>query len=315
MNNKQLPRDVFLYLLAVLTLGMVSVNFGTLLFQLVNTYVPDILTDRYTHGQYAGSIRWAVATLVIVFPVFFWVTRFLKKDIEKNPEKRDLKIRRWLLYLTLFVAGVVIIGDLVALVYNFLEGELTLRFSLKIAVILLIASAVFYYYLNELRDMARNLKTLTWMVIVLVIAAAISGIMVAGLPQSQRLKRIDEQRIFNLQDIQGHIIAYWQSKNKLPANPDDLRDDISGFIPPTDPQTDQTYEYAVLKPLSFRLCAVFETSNREDMLPLAVGFREPKQALPYPAYEETVWTHDKGRACFERTIDPERYKLQPVPLR
>src|SRR6266498_490569 len=154
-SNKNLPRDVFLYLLAIVALGMTAVNFGTLLFQFINIYVLDVISsDLRYQSAYYSSIRWAVSTLIIVFPVFLWVSRFLKRDIDRNPEKRELKIRKWLLYLTLFVAGVVIIGDLVALVYNYLQGELTLRFFLKVISILFIASSIFYYYLNELREKA-----------------------------------------------------------------------------------------------------------------------------------------------------------------
>src|SRR3989344_356135 len=148
--NKNLPRDVFLYLLSVVTLVASAISFGILVFQYINVYFPDLLTDYYfSPSSYYGSIRQALAALIVIFPVYIWVSRFLKKDINENPEKRDLKIRKWLLYFTLFVAAIAIIIDLIVLLNNFLEGELTLRFILKVISILFIASSVFYYYLNE----------------------------------------------------------------------------------------------------------------------------------------------------------------------
>jgi len=43
-------------------------------------------------------------------------------------------------------AALVVIGDLVALVYNFMGGDLTARFVLKVGAILVVAGAVFGYY-------------------------------------------------------------------------------------------------------------------------------------------------------------------------
>lgn len=308
-TQKTLPRDVFLYFLNVIVLAMVAVNLGVLLFQFVNVYVPDVLQDRYSYpGNYDGAIRWAVATLVIVFPVFVWVTRFLKRDIAANPEKKELKIRRWLLYLTLFVAGLVIIGDAIALVYNFLEGELTLRFFLKILVIMAIASKVFFYYLNTLRDQRpKALRMLERFTMAVVAVAVVAGLLIAGLPQNRRLARLDEQRIYDLQNIQSQVISFWQSKNRLPNNLDELRNDISGFTVPTDPETRQTYKYVTKGKLQFELCATFKTDASQ------IDSNVPKAVPAGSVYGEN-WTHGVGEVCFERTIDPEIYQIPGKPI-
>jgi hypothetical protein len=91
------------------------------------------------------------ASLIIAFPVFLYVSWLLNKAIVKDPEKRSSKIRKWLTYITLFVAAGVIIGDLIALVFNMLGGELTLRFILKVLTVGSIAGSIFGYYLIELR--------------------------------------------------------------------------------------------------------------------------------------------------------------------
>lgn len=312
MENKHLPRDVFLYLLAIVTLVMVSVNLGVLLFQYINIYIPDIAQDRYAYPEsYYGSIRWAVASLVIVFPVFLWVTRFLKRDLAANPGKRDLKVRKWLLYLTLFVASLVIIGDLVALVFNFLQGELTTRFTLKILSVLAIAVSIFYYYLNELREGgAKELKAFSWSVIGFTAAAIIAGFVVAGSPQSQRLVRLDQQRVNDLASIQSQIVNYWQSKSRLPAKLSELDNPLAGFAVPLDSETGLPYEYAALGGLKFELCATFKTSNLNKA-------SEPQgQIYPKDPYGlDSSFLHDIGRYCFERTIDPDLYQPFEAPVR
>jgi hypothetical protein len=58
-------------------------------------------------------------------------------------------VRRWLTYVTLFLAAGVLVGDLITLVYNVLAGELTLRFVLKVLIVGAIAGAIFWFYLRE----------------------------------------------------------------------------------------------------------------------------------------------------------------------
>src|SRR3989344_653779 len=297
------PRDVFLQLLAVVALYASAISFGALLFQFTNLALPDPLTDMYERSR--DPIRWAVSALVVVFPVYAGVMFFLRKDETAHPEKRELKIRKWLLYFTLFAAAVVIFGDIIALVYNFLRGELTARFLLKIASIFFIAATIFGYYLWNLKMevMASRDPRMRWFVygMAAVIAAAIvGGFVTAGSPFEERARRFDERRVQNLQEIHWQIISYWQRKEVLPAKLDDLRDPISGFVPPRDPETGAEYEYRASGALAFELCASFDTPSTAGPM---IGPR-----LVGSEFDATYnWMHESGRACFERTIDPEFY--------
>ncbi len=143
-------REAFMYLLMFLTLYISSVSFGTLLFQFVNRLLPDPLQLQYYEGM-IGAIRMATASLIIAFPVFMLMSWLLARGMAKEPEKRGSKIRRWLTYITLFIAAGIIIGDLITLIRTFLDGELTLRFILKVLIILVIAGTIFGYYLWNMR--------------------------------------------------------------------------------------------------------------------------------------------------------------------
>ena len=152
ISEKTSPKDVFLHLLAIITLYVAAGGLVTLLFQYVNVFFPDPLVDGYYSIQSAyGAIRWAISTLIIVFPVYVLTSWFLNKGYVANPSKRNLRIRKWLIYFTLFVAAVVIIGDLVTLIYNLLGGELTIRFFLKILAVLTVAGSIFSYYFWDVR--------------------------------------------------------------------------------------------------------------------------------------------------------------------
>ena len=61
-------------------------------------------------------------------------------------------MRRWLTYLTLFVAASILIGDVTSIVYNLLGGEITTRFALKVLTVGAITGSVFAYFHHDLRQ-------------------------------------------------------------------------------------------------------------------------------------------------------------------
>lgn len=301
--TRTLPRDVFMYLLMVIALGVTAVNVGTLLFQYINLAVPDPAAGSYATDSARGLIRWSVSSLVIFFPVLAWVTRFTGRDTKAHPEKRELKVRRWLLYFTLFVAGLILIGDAVALVYTFLQGDLTLRFVLKVISILLVAGTVFSYYLRQLHDPARSIL-LGRLAAGAVGVVLVAGFWLAGSPSSQYHMRLDQQRAGDLQSLEYQLINYWQSKGALPATLDGLRDGtIGGFTVPRDPLTGDAYGYRILGARSYELCATFDLPSQDDSRSMA------------PQGMFSAWDHDAGYQCFQGTIDPQRYPVtKPRPL-
>jgi len=317
-ETRNLPRDVFMYFLTIITLVASAVNLGILIFQFINIYFPDILSDyNVGNSAYFGSIRQALAFLIVVFPVYVWASRFIRRDIKANPEKKDLRIRRWLLYLTVFAAGLVIIGDLVTLLQTYLNGEISVRFILKVVTIFFIAGSVFYYYFRELKvDEGEKgswnmlgIRAFPWAVISVVLAAVIAGFFIAGTPTDRRIARFDERRVQDLSSIQSQIITYWQNKKVLPPVLGDLTNDILNITVPVDPKTGGAYEYKILGSLKFQLCATFETENRGDInnIGLKTAPLDNPQAVESMAIN-SVWDHGIGRTCFERTIDPDIFK-------
>ena len=143
-------RDAFLYFVLFSTLYVSAFHFGNLIFDFINRAFPDpAFSDRY--GYAASAVRWSIASLIIAVPVFLFVSSRTSAAIRTDPAKRGSKARRWLTYLTLSIASVVLIGDFITLVYNVLSGELSVRFMLKILTVATIAGGVFGYYLWDLR--------------------------------------------------------------------------------------------------------------------------------------------------------------------
>jgi hypothetical protein len=143
-------RDAFLYLVMFATLYYTVWHLGSLLFDLINHALPDPAAVR-GYDYFSSSMRWSVASLLIAFPVFAFVANRLAKELRAHPIKRLSPVRRWLTYLTLYLAAIALICDVTTLVYNLLGGELSLRFVLKVLVVAAIAGCVFGYYLHDLR--------------------------------------------------------------------------------------------------------------------------------------------------------------------
>jgi hypothetical protein len=143
-------REAFLYLLLFTTLYLSCYHLGSLLFDLINRAYPDPAVRGFIFSS-ADSMRWSVSFLIVAFPTFLFLAHSIAGDVARHPLKRLSPVRRWLTYLTLFIAASSVISDLIALAYHILAGELVLRIALKILVVLVIAGAVLGYYLADLR--------------------------------------------------------------------------------------------------------------------------------------------------------------------
>lgn len=309
--SKTTPKDVFLHLLSMVTLYISVISAVVLLFKYVDTAFPDAVRYYSQSGTFS-AMRSAIASLIVAWPIFICVNRFIQKEYKQIPAKKGLGIRKWLTYLTLFVAAIVIIVNLIMLIFNFLDGELTTAFVLKTISILAIIGSVFTYYTWDIKHSetkgAENKKLLAWVSSIAVIVAIVSGFFVMGSPAKQRAVRLDEQRIQHLVRIQNEVIAYWQDKEALPASLEDLSDSLSSFESPADPITDKAYVYEVADELRFRLCATFETESTESPVEYDYYY--------YSSAVQSNWTHGSGYSCFERTIDPERFQIdKPVMVR
>ncbi|MDD5586107.1 MAG: DUF5671 domain-containing protein [Alphaproteobacteria bacterium] len=145
-------REAFLYLVMFSTLYTSAFHLGDLLFDFINRAFPDPAASDYSYrGNFWDSMRWSVSSLIIAFPIFLFTARYIGRELVLNPIKRLSPVRRWLTYITLFIALSILIGDMTALVYNVLGGELTARFLLKVIVVAVIAGTIFWYYLSDLR--------------------------------------------------------------------------------------------------------------------------------------------------------------------
>jgi hypothetical protein len=151
-------RDAFTYVVMFSTLILSCYNLGDLIFRLIDRSFPDPAIERYETWS-LQAIRWSLSSLIVAFPVFLYAASLIGKAVRRDPTKRASRVRRQLTYVTLFIASCVLIADFITVVYNFLGGDLTTQFVLKVLTAAVIAGTVFGYYLWDLRGDEQHPET------------------------------------------------------------------------------------------------------------------------------------------------------------
>ncbi len=309
--SKTTAKDFFLYLAVFVGLYASTISFQTLAFSIIEKIFP--LSNEY-YADPDMAIRNTVAVLIIFLPAFIYVSKIVNKDLKNNPDKKEIWIRRWLIYFTLFVAGIAVAVDLVILIQRFLSADdMTLRFILKVILVLITTASIFRYYLYDLKrdasEFKKGAKIFVWTMSCIALVAIIYGIVLVGTPSEQRAKRMDSQRINDLRNIQNEVVyTHWQNKGDIPSKLEEMNDPISGFIVPTDPETKENYTYKKLSKNSFELCATFRTSASTTVN--SISGKETSQAYPYGTrLENENWSHEATTTCFKRVIDEKIYQV------
>ncbi len=307
---KTTPKDFFLWAGAMVTLYASVVAFIGLVFDYINYAFPDTALVSYYSDPYSSGIAYEMAALIVLAPMFLILMHIIRRDIARDESRAQVWVRRWTLFFILFAAGAAIVVDLIVLLTAFLSGEeLTLRFLLKVLLVLLVAAAGFMHFTADIRGywaaFPKRAQYVNWAVAALVAVTVVAGFFIVGSPSQARQMRLDQQRVENLAYIQAEITRYFQSKQKLPATLDELVDPLSYFVVPMDPTTGAAYEYRMVDAKTFELCATFALPSDARA--------EASRAKTSPIDEN--WQHEAGRTCFTRgPIDPELYPAyKPLP--
>lgn len=305
------PKDFFLWAGAMISLYVSVVSFLALFFDYINVAFPDPLNPVV--DPYSTGIRLAIASLVVLFPVFLILMYFIRRDVAKYHEKKNLWVRRWALVLTIFIAGATLVIDLITLINTYLNGELTTHFILKVVIVFLVMAAGLMHFLADMwgywDENPSYARSVAIAVAILIVGTVAAGFLIIGTPGQVRLYRFDDEKVSDLQSIQSEIVGYWQSDGALPANLSDLSDSISGYSVPTDEQTGAAYDYKLLGTYSFQLCADFNAPTQADSPTLETSAVPEPMGVSGQDLAQDSWYHGAGDVCFTRTINPNRYPV------
>lgn len=294
MQSTQAPKNFFIQIGIFATLYISAISFLVFLFSVINNAFPQVM-DYYPD---TSAIRFSISTLIVVFPLFIWLGLLYRRFVTENPEFKEGKLRKWIIYFTLAVTGATMAGDAIVLINSFLAGEdFTTGFLLKVLSVFVVAGSIFTFCLKDLKGYfdASPKKSKFWSMVVsaVILTSIIIGFIIIGSPKHQRDVNFDNQRVNDLSNIQYQVVNYYQQKGVLPDSLKQVADPLSGNMIPQDPESSLDYTYNITGKFTFSLCADFKTDSSGSSF---INDREN-------------WKHEAAKTCFERTIDPEKYPL------
>lgn len=284
------PKEAYLHLLALVTLAVWCLAAGSLWFTLIDLWFPDPGSSAY--GDPVAGMALDLAQVLVAFPICLLVFGRLYRELTSGESPADSSIRRWLVYLALFLAAGTVIGDLVAFVSQFLQSSITARFLSKCAVVFLIAGGVFWHFLGSVQSAVNRTARLRRFARTGLAAATAFVLLTLGLsfakfgsPGSQRLALSDQRRSRDLEAIARMIKSRWvATRGQDPVLPASLAEwPESAGLRLKDPVTGVPYRYRPVAGARYELCAVFETDT--TILP---------EAMRHGVFRN----HPKGEHCF-----------------
>lgn len=300
--------DVVINFFSFILLGIVATALGTLYFQIINHFFPDALdaANWYALGARSDAIHYATAALIIGYPLYYFALRIWFRKFREDEGRVESKLSKWLTYLVLLVTAVTVVGDLIAVVYTLLQGEITARFLLKALVILGIAGGIFGFYYFERRKIQYRaaLPQALFQRFGLGVSSAVAvgivlGFFASGSPLTERDRSLDDTRASHLMSLASCIEQYALGYNTLPLSLDEFRKSSEynyclAYL--LDPETGVQYDYRVIQSArseaavligEYELCATFARES--------VSTR-PQDGYGYGA--QGVWyEHEAGRSC------------------
>lgn len=138
-------REAVFYGLMFAALVMVTWHLVQLGFAVIDT----LISDATDPAPGRGGMRWSIAALAGFLPLFLYLDR-RTSDVPQGGAQRGSALRRLFASVTLLIALLALMGDLVAAIYALLSGGLTLRFVAKAVLVGAVAGLVLAYYRNDL---------------------------------------------------------------------------------------------------------------------------------------------------------------------
>ena len=141
-------RETFVQLLFFSSLYTCTWSFISLIFTFIDRFLPSPLHEQ---SDLFSAIRLEISTLIVFFPLFVFMFRLANRTAA-DPTRHASRVRRWFVYLTLFIAAVAFACDVVTLIYSLLSGEFSTALLLKILTIAVVAGGLFAYFLHDVRQ-------------------------------------------------------------------------------------------------------------------------------------------------------------------
>lgn len=271
-------------------------------FSVINITYPDAANGSYQFTDAQNGIRFGIAMLFVFFPTYLALTRAVN-NIRRKETGTYLTLTKWLVYLSLLIGGGILLGDLVAVILTYLNGEITTRFILKALTLCFVIGTAFYYYILDARSYWNGHEQHSLYFAagasVIVIAALVLGFFHSDTPAKTRDMRLDEQQVNDLSNIQYRVEDSYRVNGALPQ---DIKSLFVGIEPVSAPAGRDAYEYKVLGDMKYQLCATFAYPSTPDGS-RTTALKEPAAPATSPVENPyNNWDHGAGKTCFTREV-------------
>ncbi|MDO5704660.1 MAG: DUF5671 domain-containing protein [Paracoccus sp. (in: a-proteobacteria)] len=139
-------REAMLHVLQMIALLMVCLHTFLLGARVIDWLVPEIPGQ----GFWFGDVRFSIAALIAFLPLYVWLDLRMARTAADPEARRRSVARRGFASVTVLLAAVALLGDLVTTINALLAGDLTLRFVAKAGLVALIGLLVAARYREDL---------------------------------------------------------------------------------------------------------------------------------------------------------------------
>ena len=152
----------FQYVLLFITLWIWSIALGGIWNYAIDKHIPDKLATSLSYN-YASMfsttlLQGYLAAIIVTYPFFIGLYLSLDKQVEKNPEVRNIKTRKFLMYFTIVVNFLYMLLMLITSISAFLGATTSTRIIPHLIVNLLIPGLICLFLLQAVREDRKTTK-------------------------------------------------------------------------------------------------------------------------------------------------------------
>lgn len=150
----------FQYILLFISMYVAFIAFVGISEIAVDKYIPKTApsdmsgSSLYYSNPYSSEFRSTqlkihISAIIVTYPIFALLFMYLAKQELQNPSIKSIKARKTLIYFTLVVTFLMMIGFLIYTLFNFLNGSTTSNFLAHFALRLGVVGSIFGFLFTQ----------------------------------------------------------------------------------------------------------------------------------------------------------------------
>ncbi len=154
-NESHTLWDTFLHVLMFINLCIYATALNMVQHVLIEKLLGSGYQNRFSGAYYLYSdgsnflLTSAASAIIVSLPLFIVLFMRIHRMTLQDPTLKELKSRKTLIYTTLVVTFVIMLGNVISILYKFLNGEVTFNTFFHFLSPVTICSLIFAYYIKE----------------------------------------------------------------------------------------------------------------------------------------------------------------------